>query len=299
MKDFPMDEMNPQVREAWLERLVDFEFDCDENPEELERALEQSAALRELQLEARATAGVLRGAAYDKSAQFDEGDSAGPFAQQSPPAKPSPKLWKRIALAAAGLLAILTGGSLLRWQLYEARWESFVEREFALSVEGPKRTLPGTEVEIALSSWKLASRDMAESEAVWIARDTLGRVVADGQVSLDERQSIALQVPLANLRGVEVAAQREEVKRWTEFTFKNGAPALLHLATDKPLHQPGDPIRALLVPLDPVNHLAADPQLQLRLVDPSGTVANTSYPGFEDGAAAAQWTLPEDAKGGT
>ena len=285
------------------EQLVEHLLGCSEDPERIEAWLatapEAAAALER----ARAEVALLESAARVAAPTLDLRPGAHGAGSRSPelaaPASPRRPVWGRAARRAAALLVLVLGIALPwgRSVLLETRLAG--ADGISLVLSGPSGVPAGAPAEIRVETWN-AFGEAAPARLTWTARGAEGEPLAQGELDCDGTAILAIPQDL-DTRTVEVlavAASGEQRLVQTLALEADRSSPVAHLAVDRPLARPGEPVRMSARLLDRLTLEPAEGWCTLRVVDAKGAPVETWRRLLESGVADAELTLPADARGG-
>ena len=275
--------------------LLEYLFDCFEEPERMEAALAASPELRARLESMRGTQGLLAAAATDESMEFLD------IEQPDVPAVRRVPIVR--LLAAAAVLYIALPWASLAYR--SAQLERAENLAYSVTVSGFDSAPNGAPRTFELLTTSPVNTPL-EPSFEWTAFGEDNRVIAQDQ-SVGS-PSIAANVPasLVDLKRLEVRAHRPDWPEAEEQTIvvptgAAPAPPLVHLTTDKPLYRPGETayLRAVLLnrlTLEPLETLGG--RYLMRISDPKDVSRKQWFQDLEDGVLSAGWSIPDDAAGG-
>ena len=283
--------MKKQERELWREKLLDHLFGCSEDPEAIQRALEQDSELRELLEEVRGTAQLLKSAASEDVPEL----KLEPPVQQ--PAR-SARFWTPLRIAATILIVLSLGGTSGWWGLAELGVSSTRDDVLRLVVTGTQSIPDGAPAGLRVETWNFDGEPQP-ARVHWVAYDAEGVELETDSQESDGAIDLAFAARPEGLRRIEVLAEKGGHRREAVFELSpEEANPLAHLSIDKPAYRPGETVwlRALL--LRRLSLAPFEGYCNLRIVDPKGAPVHQVTPPLEEGVAALFWSIPFGAAGG-
>jgi hypothetical protein len=292
------DAMSPAERERLAQELLELHFGCHENPGPLQARLAREPALRALQAE------VLRQAqTMERAVRQDQP----PLALRAP-APPSPWRWAQSAalrlLAAAAAAALVVGGLFVAEHLAQDRLQAFKRERLHVTVSGPRAIPAGVAGTFTVQAQDLTGAGV-DADLRWEAIGGDGAALAAGAAPLRGGTATISMPADPRLRvpaRIVVTAQRGDQMVRHEFALSAAAAApLVHVATDRPVYRPGEPVFVRAVVLDRLTRLPLPRTTPLvaRLVDANGSrLAVDHDAGSEGGVGSFVLAVPAASAGG-
>ncbi len=310
---------------ATRERLMDFLYELLEESEhaETDRHLEACDACREALSSARADKRILGTATRldAPNVEFDPATADGAGAAGAlRPARPAGGAGRRRIAAVVAAASLLVGAT-LAWAMpaiREARREAARREARAgqlyVTAQGPQPAAAGAPQQFIVHAKRGDGARAAGVEVSWTVSGDDGKaVVAEGQIVTDERGIASIDLPADALR-------RENGSFLGELTFAADAvsddgvargevSATLgvdpirhgaHVATDKPVYRPGEPVRFRATVLErfSLKPIVDGTPVRFRMTDARGGLAFEEIAVTDGGVVWADWVVPEGAAGG-
>ena len=288
---------SPAEREQLEQELLELHFGCHENPERIAARLEAEPALRALQAEVLQQARLLERAVRPEQP---------PLVLRTPSASSLRSRWLRRPagrlLTAAALAAATVLGFFVADQIAQRRVASFECDHLHLTVSAPKAVPAGAPWSFTVQAQDLRG-DPAACRVRWQSFGDNDAVLAADEVAVTGgAATIAMKANLRAPKRVEVVASHatDEVRQVFNLSTAHAGP-LVHLTTDRPVYQPGEPVFARAVVLDRVTLLPLERQLpmQAQLFDSKGAPVSIDNEAVAPaGVGSFRLNLPADSAGG-
>ncbi|MGK0220300.1 MAG: hypothetical protein ACI9HE_003811, partial [Planctomycetota bacterium] len=176
-------------------------------------------------------------------------------------------------------------------------------RDLRIVASAPSGVISGTSVEVRVEVWDLEG-EQAAAHLSWQLLDDNDAQLAEGSLETTGTSELIFEPEFGEDFGsaakVRLVAKRGDVEREVEVPLAPGRDVpMAHLSSDKPIYRPGETMRMRAVVLDRLSLAPSEGRFHLRIVDTKGAPAQTWTRPGENGVVALDWTLPEDAAGGT
>lgn len=288
---------SPAEREQLEQELLELHFGCHENPERIEARLAAEPALRALQAEVLQQARLLERAVRPEQA---------PLALRTPRASslrarwlfhPATRLLTAAAIAAATVLGFFVAD-----QSAQRRLANYQTELLHVTVSAPKAVPAGAPWSLTVQAKDLRG-EPAACRVRWQSFGENDAVLAAGEAPVtDGAATIAMTADLRAPKRVEVVASHatDEVRQVFNLSTAHAGP-LVHVTTDRPVYQPGEPVFARAVVLDRVTLLPLPRQLPMlaQLFDSKGApVSSDNEAAAHAGVGSFRLNLPADSAGG-
>jgi hypothetical protein len=291
--------LSPAERDQLAQELLELHFGCHENPERLEARLAAEPALRELQHEVLRQARVLERAVLPEQ----------PPLRLRTPVPTSRLRFLRSPVARMASVAALAAATVLGFFVAEraaaSRAHTTAREHLHVTMSAPRAVPAGTPWSVTVQTKDLAG-DAVDCKVQWEALLANGSVLAASEVGTRGGIATIAMVADKQLRVpdrivITATTSTDSVKQVLPLATAEAGP-LVHLATDRPVYRPGEPVFVRAVVLDRVTHLplpeSAGNWLTAQLVDAKGAVVIADNGQLAAGVGSFVLQVPADSAGG-
>lgn len=293
--------LSAEERDQLAQELLELHFGCHEDPARLEARLANEPALRSLQQEVLQQAKLLERAVRPDQA---------PLRLREPqPATPS--RWRVLRspfgrlLSASSAAAAVVLGCFVAEHFASGRYAQYQQDHLHLTVSAPRAVPAGAPWSMTVQTKDLAG-NAVDGKVTWQTLGANGEVLAASEAPVRGGQATVAMTADPSLRlphrvVVTATTATDSVRQVLSLSTATAGP-LVHVATDRPVYQPGEPVFVRAVLLDRVTRLplaTGGQYVQAQLLDargaPVGQDGDQQVPG---GVASFLLQVPADSAGG-
>jgi hypothetical protein len=296
------DRLSAAEREQLAQQLLELHFGCHENPEHLEARLANEPALRELQAEVLQQARVLERAVRPHQP---------PLQLRTPKSAPAPTRWRflRSPIARLASVAAVAAAAMLGFFVAErvaaSRARTTAHERLHVTASAPRAVPAGAPWSVTVQTRDLTGAAV-DCKVQWEALLANGSPLAASEVGTQRGVATIAMAADKQLRApdrivITATTATDTVKQVLPLSTAEAGP-LVHVTTDRPVYQPGEPVFVRAVVLDRVTRLPLAQQAQpivAQLLDAKGApIGNDQAPGTAGGVASFVLLVPADSAGG-